>query len=202
MVPRTAQPPYSYSWSPATGLSNPNVVNPACSVTTTTTYTLTVTDANGCTDTDQMNVTVTPSSVATLISSVALVNFNGVPTFYQCGSTPTVPFNFTDPGGTTAGSTYQISWGNATPNYSANTAPNTTVHIYGQGIYTLTYTITDANNCVSTATYQVFFGSNPAVGLGNPGNTNVCAPDLAHLSHHRHDQQRGRNHLHGELQRR
>jgi hypothetical protein len=35
-----------YSWSPVTGLSNPNIANPIASPTTTTTYTLTTTENN------------------------------------------------------------------------------------------------------------------------------------------------------------
>ncbi len=48
----------AYSWSPATGLNNPNIANPVASPTTTTTYVVTVTGANGCTDTDEVLVTV------------------------------------------------------------------------------------------------------------------------------------------------
>ncbi|WP_299059214.1 CARDB domain-containing protein [uncultured Polaribacter sp.] len=47
----------SYSWSPTTGLSNPNIWNPIASPSETTTYTLTVTE-NGCTDTDTVTVNV------------------------------------------------------------------------------------------------------------------------------------------------
>jgi len=50
--------PYSYSWSPATGLSDPNIANPVASPTTTTTYTLTVTDAVPDIATDAMTVYV------------------------------------------------------------------------------------------------------------------------------------------------
>ena len=50
--------PYSYAWSPTTGLSNPNIASPTASPTSTTNYTVTVTDANGCTDTDQTTVTI------------------------------------------------------------------------------------------------------------------------------------------------
>ncbi len=39
--------PFTYAWSPATGLSDPNIANPVASVTAATTYTVTVTDANG-----------------------------------------------------------------------------------------------------------------------------------------------------------
>jgi hypothetical protein len=48
----------SYSWSPATGLSDPNIANPVAQPAVTTTYTVTVTDANGCIDTDDVTVTV------------------------------------------------------------------------------------------------------------------------------------------------
>ena len=48
----------TYQWSPATGLSNPNISNPMASPATTTTYTVTGTDVNGCTSTDQVTVTV------------------------------------------------------------------------------------------------------------------------------------------------
>ena len=51
-------PPYTYSWSPTTGLSNPNIAQPAASPTSTTTYTLTVTDDLGQSDTDSVTVTM------------------------------------------------------------------------------------------------------------------------------------------------
>ncbi len=46
--------PFSYSWSPTTGLNNPNIANPTCS--TTGTYVITVTDAVGCIKTDTVKV--------------------------------------------------------------------------------------------------------------------------------------------------
>ncbi len=52
------KPPYSYAWSPTTGLDNPTVANPTASPTNTTAYTLTVTDDLGQTDADQVTVTV------------------------------------------------------------------------------------------------------------------------------------------------
>ncbi|MGV3640297.1 MAG: gliding motility-associated C-terminal domain-containing protein, partial [Adhaeribacter sp.] len=50
----------SYSWSPATGLSNPNIPRPYAKPTETTTYTLTVKTSDGCTTTDEVTVTVIP----------------------------------------------------------------------------------------------------------------------------------------------
>ena len=49
-------PPYTYSWSPTTDLSNPNISNPVASPTVTTTYCVTVTDHNGCTGTSCVTI--------------------------------------------------------------------------------------------------------------------------------------------------
>ncbi|SFF47115.1 gliding motility-associated C-terminal domain-containing protein [Thermoflexibacter ruber] len=48
----------SYRWSPAEGLSNPEIADPVASPRQTTTYTVTGTDRNGCTTTDEVIVTV------------------------------------------------------------------------------------------------------------------------------------------------
>lgn len=48
----------SYSWSPATGLSSPNVANPTATPTQTTVYTVVMTDALGCSNTDTVLVVV------------------------------------------------------------------------------------------------------------------------------------------------
>lgn len=48
----------AWSWSPATGLSNPNINNPIASPTVTTTYVLEGTNASGCKKTDEVKVTV------------------------------------------------------------------------------------------------------------------------------------------------
>jgi len=53
-------PPYTYAWSPATGLSATNVPSPTASPTATTTYTVTVTDALGATISRSVTLTVTP----------------------------------------------------------------------------------------------------------------------------------------------
>ena len=50
----------SFSWSPSTGLDDPSSPNPIASPQETTTYTLVVTDEYGCTDSDDVVVTVVP----------------------------------------------------------------------------------------------------------------------------------------------
>jgi hypothetical protein len=48
----------SYVWSPSTGLTFDNIMNPIASPVVTTDYTLTITDELGCTSTDYINVFV------------------------------------------------------------------------------------------------------------------------------------------------
>jgi gliding motility-associated-like protein len=47
-----------YNWSPATGLSDPNIADPVASPAVTTTYFVTITDAGGCSGVDSLIVTV------------------------------------------------------------------------------------------------------------------------------------------------
>jgi hypothetical protein len=52
--------PYSYSWTPTTGLDDATAANPKAEIGSTTTYTVTVTDANGCTAGSSVVLTVPP----------------------------------------------------------------------------------------------------------------------------------------------
>jgi PKD repeat protein len=51
--------PYTYRWTPTTGLNNAGIANPTASPSVTTTYTVTVTDSKGCTDDDDVTMTLT-----------------------------------------------------------------------------------------------------------------------------------------------
>ncbi|UCC30687.1 MAG: hypothetical protein JSU86_00115 [Phycisphaerales bacterium] len=50
--------PYTYTWTPSTGLSDPNVSQPTALPLTTTRYTLSVVDSDGTTASDSVTVTV------------------------------------------------------------------------------------------------------------------------------------------------
>jgi uncharacterized repeat protein (TIGR01451 family) len=52
-------PPYTYSWTPTIGLNGTGIANPTASPAVNTTYTVTVTDFKGCTDSDDVTVTIT-----------------------------------------------------------------------------------------------------------------------------------------------
>ncbi len=68
--------PYSYLWSPATGLNADTLNNPVASPTVTTTYVVTVTGANGCITTGQVIVTVQGAACDTSISPTVIINGN------------------------------------------------------------------------------------------------------------------------------
>jgi len=55
-------PPYTYRWTPTTGLNNATIAAPTASPTATTTYTLTVTDSQSRAATDSAVVTVTTAT--------------------------------------------------------------------------------------------------------------------------------------------
>ena len=75
---------YTYSWSPATGLSSTTVSNPTVTLTangTTTvtqTYTVTVTNQAGCTGTDVVIVTVYPPAIVNAGPSVSMCNITPI----------------------------------------------------------------------------------------------------------------------------
>lgn len=58
----------AYSWAPSSVLSNPDIAGPTTNINTTTQFGVTVTDANGCSGTDQVTITVTQLPVCPPIS--------------------------------------------------------------------------------------------------------------------------------------
>lgn len=114
----------TYNWTPSTGLSNPTTANPIASPTSTTIYTVTATDVNGCSNTD--DITVTVSTPIFLTDNVTNVSCNGMCdgsiSIAPTGGNPPFTYNWS-PGGITI--------------------PNITNLCAG----TYTVTVTDANGC-------------------------------------------------------
>ncbi len=76
---------------------------------------------------------------------------------------------------------YTFDWGDGTSeNYDNSSFPTTGFisHEYnGFGYYDLLLTVTGDNGCAITENYTFYNGSNPSVGLANPGNTvGLCIP--------------------------
>lgn len=109
----------TYKWSPATGLSDPNIANPLASPATTTDYTVTITSADGCIDFANVHVAVLSSITPTVTIAASENNI--------CAGTP-VTFTAmpTNPGSTP---TYQwqvngINAGTNSPTFTSNTLVN------------------------------------------------------------------------------
>lgn len=64
----------SYVWSPALYLDNPFIANPVCTPAANITYTVTVTNENGCTDTDDVTISIAPPPVADAGDDVSICN--------------------------------------------------------------------------------------------------------------------------------
>ena len=139
----------TYSWSPTTGLSDPNINNPVATPAATTTYTLTVTDANGCTDTDDVEITVNPLPNAS--AGLDMAACTGFSVTLQ-GS-----------GGT------QYVWSPVT--YLNNPNIATPVSTPAANI-TYTVTVTDNNGCVATEDVDVTLNSLPVADAGT--DATIC----------------------------
>ncbi|MBL4706861.1 MAG: gliding motility-associated C-terminal domain-containing protein [Flavobacteriales bacterium] len=131
----------SYLWDNAGSLTSTTVANPTANPTTTTTYSVTVTDGNGCTDIDQMTVTVNPLPTVNAGPDRVICNTYTA----TLGGAPTSP---------SIGATYV--WAPAS-SLNNTTDPNPTASPSVTTTYTVT--VTDANGCTNTD--QVTIGVNP-----------------------------------------
>ncbi len=149
--------PYSYSWSPTLGLSDPLISNPKASPGVTTTYTVTVTDACLNTITSTVQLFVINNPIVNATSTNAIVCDGNSTTLNATGSA-----TYTWMPGSLSGAMQSL-----TP-----TASN---------VYTVTGT--DANGCTGTSsvafTYVAPFydttGNDAAICLG--GSANLIAGD-------------------------
>jgi hypothetical protein len=131
-------PGYTYSWTPAAGLSATNIANPVAKPSSTTTYTVVVTDANGCTATSNVLVAVAPPLSATASATDLTIG--------TC-ITSTSTLNVAASGGEAP---YTYLWDNET---TLTPASGDTQNPVAKPAATTTYTVTvtDANNCQTTA---------------------------------------------------
>ncbi len=86
----------TYSWTPTTGLNNPNVANPIATPLVTTQYIVTGTTATGCVGKDTVVITVSPSSNFDFSYKQDVCNPLSVQ-FFAAGATPVNAYwNFGD----------------------------------------------------------------------------------------------------------
>lgn len=147
-----------YSWTPGSGLSCSSCPNPQLNVSTNRTYVLQVTDANGCSDTDTLQVNALPAPQLstgpdTTICPNSMVALNTQSNAVSYTWSPTA--------------------GLSNPNTASPTASPA-----GSVVYTLQ--ATGANGCISTdsVSIQLFPGSQVTTGA----DTAICAGEQVTLT--------------------
>jgi PKD repeat protein len=150
-----------------TFIGNPGIGNETFDVI------LTVTSA-GCTNVLKKTVSKKQSPDASL-NGPSKTTYEGLVYFRRCSGAASAELSFTNASSTVSSNTaYSINWGDGSADFSSTTFNDAVNHTYNVGTYTLKFTVTGSNGCTKTVSYQVYVGSNPAVGLGNPGNTSIC----------------------------
>ncbi|MBL7742059.1 MAG: WG repeat-containing protein [Chitinophagaceae bacterium] len=151
-----------YSWSPATYLSNPNIAAPVSTTPVSATYIVTVSNiANGCTDTDTVNIFVAPKPLP--------VFDPGPP---QC----LVGNSFTFFNTSVAGASY--SWNFGDGNTSAASSP---VHSYTSATtYNAKLVVTGSNGCKDSITHPVTVHPHPVITTSN--DLSICRGNSVQLS--------------------
>jgi hypothetical protein len=125
-----------YSWSPTTGLSNPNIANPIANPSMATTYTLTVTNLTGCSSEGTVNVSVDDTPPI-----VSIINNTGSSTLTCAQLDISV----------TATGADSYAWDNGLGN-------NANAIITSPGVYTVTGT--SLNGCESSESIEVIQDNN------------------------------------------
>ena len=146
----------SYQWSPASGLSDPNIQNPMANPIASTTYVVLGTDINGCQNTDTVEVVVNTLPPVTTSPDIAIcINDNT-----QLSAAGGVSYNWTPSTG--------LSNANIA-NPVANPAITTTYSVL----------VTDAQGCQNNDSIIVTVNPLPVVTVVN--DTAICVGDAAQL---------------------
>ncbi len=182
-VQMTANNPGSYTWDmngdgiiDASG-NNPFYIFPATTIPIS--YTITQLE-NGVACATQ-NIVVQPKADPSIgvLPGQAIMQGNQI---RLCSGSPDATlsiFNASSTLSTNVG--YEINWGDGSiENYDNTTFSAATIldHDYsGFGYYTITVTTTSLYGCNAITSYLFYNGSNPSVGMANPGNTvGLCVP--------------------------
>jgi hypothetical protein len=158
----TASGGVSYSWGPGVTVNTATPGQQTVTPTTTTTYTVTGTDANGCTGTDQVTITVNA------LPSAPTVDPSNV-TEYCLNATASAMSAVADLGNT-------LKWyNNITNNLLATGASGPTPVTTSVGSVTYKVTQTNANGCESAALLiTVTVHDLPTVGITQGATATVC----------------------------
>ncbi len=146
----------TYAWSPGTGLSSTAVKNPVLDANSLApgmhTYTVTATDIYGCTDTDDINITVHALPSADAGADTAICE-GGMATLTASGGV-------------------SYSWNTGDNTVAINVSPSTPSNY--------TVTVTDINGCKATDQAMVTLNSLPTANAGS--DESLCIGDTITLT--------------------
>ena len=180
----------TYSWSPATGISNPLIANPVATPVATTSYGVTVTDAFGCTGNGSVTVTVNPLPVVNMIadtsvcigSTIQLFASGGISYAWQPATGLNNP-NVANPvAAPSSSTTYSVA---VTDTMGCSSSGNTTITVHTLPVVNV---IPDTAMCSGSAIQLTASGGityvwNPASALNNPNISNPIASPLNDISY-------------------
>ncbi|RYF61189.1 MAG: gliding motility-associated C-terminal domain-containing protein, partial [Cytophagaceae bacterium] len=147
----------TYTWSPATGLNNPNSATPIASPASTTQYTVTGFTSNGCTDESTVTITVFPLPLITITPDTTICKN----TLFQLAATGGVSY----------------SWSPA----STLNQSNISNPVASPGSQPTKYkvTVTDGNTCVNTDSVMIDILPDPVYSI--TPNRIICNEDSIRL---------------------
>lgn len=168
-----------YSWSPAAGLSDPNIANPVATPVASTIYQLTV-SSGPCTSTSQVTVVVMPLPAANAGPDITICAGNAVQLAGSGGSTyswspatglsdPFVANPMASPATTT---TYQLTVSNGVCSASDFVVVSVNHAVANAGA---DVTICAGNSVQLTGTGGIVYVWSPAIGLNDPSIANPVA---------------------------
>ena len=180
----------SYSWSPATGLSNSSIPNPVATPSVPTQYIVTGTAANGCTGKDTVNINLTPLPVVDATPDNNLCFGSSI----QLNATGAVTYSWSPATGLS---------NSAIPNPVALPIITTKYYVTGtaasgcNGIDSVTITLIPVPTVVTTIDSEICTGTSiqlnttgaasyswsPATGLSNSSIANPIATPLANTQY-------------------
>ena len=168
--------PFTYSWSPSTGLSDSTVANPTVTgISSNTVYTVIVTDINSCTASAQVTVNVTNAPPVVTITS------NGT-SEWCAGTNTTVNLTASVSNGSAPFSYLWSGTGPVSPTNGAvaSVDPNT------PGIYVYTVVVKDGFNCTATANDTITVDSLPGADAGGGANNKfaICYGSSVKIGDH------------------
>jgi len=163
--------PYSYKWTPTSGLNDSIIANPVVNgIGSTTNYTVVVTDNSGCTAQSSVLITVTGSTLSVSIAATG-------DTTWCVGTVTSVSLAAAATGGS---GTYVYNWTPST-GLSTTTAATTVASPTAVGVYNYEVLATDHNGCQASSNITVTVEAPPVVTISALDTTAPCSGDTVNF---------------------